>query len=48
MSFPVKVVAKLGGWKDHDTMLHYQRVSEGDQRTVLNERRRPGREGASA
>jgi hypothetical protein len=41
MSAPVKVVAKLGGWKDHQTMLHYPQVSERDQRTVLNARRLP-------
>jgi hypothetical protein len=42
------VVAKLGGWRDHKTILHYQGVSERDQRTVLHARRRPGREAASA
>ena len=40
---PLKVVAKLGGWRDLRTLLRYQRVTEADERTALVARgeRRP-------
>jgi hypothetical protein len=32
---PIKVVAKLGGWRDLETLLRYQRVTDDDPRATL-------------
>jgi hypothetical protein len=36
---PIKVVAKLGGWRDLETLLRYQRVTDDDPRAPLRARR---------
>jgi integrase len=38
---PIKVVAKLGGWRDLETLLRYQRVTDDDQRATLRARGAP-------
>jgi hypothetical protein len=50
---PIKVVAKLGGWRDLETLLRYQQVTDDEQRATLWTRRarpdaaRPGPDGVA-